>query len=290
MARGLAAHRAGRLAEAEAAYRQVLRLAPGHGEALRLSGVLANVGGRPDLAVGMLEQALARDGANPDHHVYLGMVLQRLGRFADAEARYRAALTLNPDHPAALTDLGLALQGQNRRPEAEASFLAAIRVGPELAAAHANLGVLLCETGRPEEGEAALRRAIRLQGERPETLSNLGMALMAQRRLAEAQAVCREAVRLDPGHVPGHMNLASSLLLAGRLREGLAAYEWRRAPHPLSAPMPAFPVPAWRGEPLGGRTLLVHAEQGLGDTLQFCRFAPLAATGGRVIFWTPTRP
>ena len=139
---------------------------------------------------------------------------------------------------------------------------------------------MLNDLGRPEEAEASSREALRLQPNFPEAHSNLGIALSDLGRLAEAEASYREALRLRPNFPEAHHNLGHALLLAGRFEEGWKEYEWRWKTKRLSSSARDFSAPLWRGEAIGDRTILLHAEHGLGDTLQFCRYAPLMVCTG----------
>jgi Flp pilus assembly protein TadD len=237
--RGSVDHQDGRLQQAEAAYRQILTIDPAHADA---------------------------------HHA-LGAVLHGLGRPAKAEASYREALRLRPNYPEAYNNLGSALYDLGRLAEAEASYREALRLRPNIPDVHNNLGAVLNDLGRPAEAEASSREALRLRPNFPVAQYNLGSALYDLGRLAEAEASYREALRLRPNYLEAHHNLGHALLLAGRFEEGWKEYEWRWKL--LSSSARDFSAPLWRGEAIGDRTILLHAEHGLGDTLQFCRYAPL---------------
>jgi hypothetical protein len=174
-------------------------------------------------------------------------VLSALGRIDEAIESYQTARRRNPNFPDLYTGLGLALRAANRLIEAEESLREAVRRAPADASVHCNLGSLLSDSGRLEEAEQCFREAVRLSPESAEYPYNLGML---------------------------H-------LLTGRLQEGFAGYQHRWQVPPL-VPRP-FKQPQWRGEPLGGRVLLLHAEQGMGDTLQFCRYLPLIDPAAAVI-------
>jgi Flp pilus assembly protein TadD len=247
-------HQAGRLGEAEQLYRQVLAGDPGHSDGLHMLGVLAGQTGRTDLAAELIGRAIARAPGCAAYHANLGNVLREQGDLPAATASFRRALALRPDFPEA----------------------------------HNNLGTALQELGEPEPALACFRRALALRPDYADALGNLGNALR-DLGLAEAAVSClRQAVRLRPGLAPAHHNLALALLACGEMAEGWQEYEWRWQAPPLAGSQRAWARPQWHGEAAPGRTLLIHAEQGFGDTLQFCRLAPLAASRfARVILEVP---
>jgi Flp pilus assembly protein TadD len=283
---GLKHHQAGRLSDAGSLYRQVLEVDPANADALHLLGVIARQTGHSDVAVQMIGQAISLNPRAAHFHGNLGIALAELGRFDDAARSYEDALRLRPDDPALLNDLGNALRQAGRYEEAVARYRAALRVRPDAAEVHNNLGITLRQFGRFDEAVACCREALTRMPHAPEAHNNLGLTLMDLGRLAEAEACCRQALRLRPDYAGAHANLGAILLLAGRLPEGWAEYEWRwKAAKDLVAR--PFAQPQWTGGAPGGRVLLVHAEQGFGDTLQFCRYVPRLASEARVVLEVP---
>lgn len=280
--RGLACHQAGRLEEAEAIYQAALQQDPANAEALHLLGLVASHQGRYKLAEERLREAIALNPLAPFYHNNLGNVLQALGRFQEAVVSYRDALRLDPAYVEPHSNLGPALDALGRHAEAVAAGQEAVRRRPEWAEAYMNLGNSLAKLGRHADAEAAYRQAIRLRPGYPEAYSNLGNAVLEQGRLEEAARAFEHALRLDPGNALAHWNRGWLRLLEGDYERGWQEYEWRWVTG--NAAPRNFRQPVWDGSSLWGATILLHAEQGLGDTVQFIRYAPwVKEAGGRVV-------
>jgi tetratricopeptide (TPR) repeat protein len=313
----------GRHAEAAACYRRTLDLRPGTVEAQwGLAAVLA-AAGRPNEAHEAACQALRHLGrASAGTCFELGTTFLRSGRFEDAMTCYHQALRLRPDDPDALNNLGTALWELSRLEEAEAHYRRALALRQGDAEILNNLGNALREQARLEEAAACYREALRLREDSPETLSNLGVVLTSLGTLDEAEASLRRAIALRPDWALAHDNLATVLWKQGKLDAAIAGYEaaLRLAPGYAEAhrnramvwlqrgdfargwpeyewrtqcrgrPAVRFPQPRWHGEELAGRTILLHGEQGLGDTLQFVRYAPLVQRRGGIVRLVCPRP
>jgi predicted O-linked N-acetylglucosamine transferase (SPINDLY family) len=217
-------HQAGRLAEAEALYRQVLDRAPDHPDALHFLGVLAGQAGRPDRAIALIGRAIAAQPANALYHSNLGEVYRRSGELDRALDHFRRALELQPDAAEPHNNLGNVLWQTGRPEEAAVLYRRAIALRPDYAEAHSNLGVVLTARGRLDEAVAALRRAIALAPGHAEAHSNLGDALKGQGRIEDALEAYRRAIALAPNLAQAHNNLGCALKDLGRLEEAAAAF------------------------------------------------------------------
>jgi Flp pilus assembly protein TadD len=177
-----------------------------------------------------------------------------------------------------MSNLGAVLAERGRVEDATVWYGRAIATDGAFAPAHNNLGAAFARQDRNEEAEALHRRALALKPDFADAHYNLGVVLQGQGRYAEALASYRKAVELKPDTVDARWNLAYLMLLMGDFADGWREHEWRH--RRKEQPPKSYPQPLWRGEPLGGRTILLHAEQGIGDTLQFMRYVPLTAERG----------
>jgi tetratricopeptide (TPR) repeat protein len=389
LATGLAHHRAGRLAEADHCYRQLLAGQPDHADALHLLGLLALHGGRFDAAVGLISRAIEIAPRNAAYHYNLGVVLRDAGRLEASAARYREAIRLDPRHVEAYVNLAVVLTELKRPAEAVAAcdraialkpehamayynrgnahrdlgqlqdalrdYDATLRLRPNFAEAHANRGITLGDLERWDEAVASHGRAIARRPGDAGFHYNLGIALRATGQPERAIDSYDRCLALDPAHAQGRANRANALVDVGRIEEALGnlndavrerpddpeilynrgvtlekahrfeaaivdyeralasrprfpecahnlglallllgrfeqawpLHEWRFQVRSFPGRQRGLTQPRWIGDALHGRTLLIHAEQGFGDTIQFSRYAAAIGGGGRVILEVP---
>jgi Tfp pilus assembly protein PilF len=316
-------HQSGNLAGAESLYRQILASKHDHVDALHLLGILMHQTGRHETGIGLIRKASAIQPRAVRIHLDLGLIFKDLGKPEEAISCFRRALCLDPHQVGALEALGNVLREQGRVAEAAECFRQALRLQPDNDGMHNSLGAALQEQGHFEEAVRSFRRALQLNPQNRMALNNLGGALKDQGHLSEAVGCFQEVLRLDPNNANAHNNLGVALKDLGRLEEAAACHEralalvsdatsahWVRAcarwnlsllkllKGDLANAWPDFEyrsrlfgvsqrhaeLPRWDGSALEGKTILLHAEQGLGDTLQLVRYArEVKKRGGSVV-------
>jgi tetratricopeptide (TPR) repeat protein len=271
----------GRPEEAMACYRRALELKPDFVEPYNNLGALLKEQGKLDEAVACYRRALELRPDFPATHNNLGNALKDQDKLDEAVACYRRALELTPDFAEARYNLANALKDQDKLDEAVACYRRVLELKPDYAEAHNNLGNTLRDQGKPDEAAACARRALQWKPDLVEAHYNLGTALKDQGKLDEALACYHRALELKPDYTEAHLSRALTFFLAGDWQQGWSEYQWRWQTKDF---IPRhFSQPLWNGEPLAGKTILLHAEQGLGDTIQFVRYAPIVRQCGATV-------
>jgi tetratricopeptide (TPR) repeat protein len=255
MQTALGHYRAGALDEACRLFERVLRIEPKHPDALHLLGLTRCMQGDSRRGIQLIRRAIAYAPGFVDAHSNLGIVLQKLGRDEEALASFEKALAIKPGSIEALNNRSNTLE------------------------------VL----GRFEEALACLDKSVAIKPDHPETLNNRGNVLRSLGRFTESLADFEKVLAIAPSYADAHLNRSLCLISSGDYGRGWAGYEWRWKTRVFAQANRNFPGALWLGqEDVSGKTVLFHAEQGLGDTIQFCRFVPdVTARGAEVVLVVP---
>ncbi len=320
---GVALHDLMRFNEALASFDKAITIRPDYAEAHNNRGNTLKELGRFDEALLSYAGALSLRPEYPKAHYNHGVLLQRLLRYDRAIESYDKAITFLPGYAEAYNNRGVILQEMKRFDEALKSYQNAIASKPDFAEAHNNLGNVRNEMNRFGQAlesyqsaislqplgadfynnrgnvfrninqlDQALRdydKAIEFSGEFAEAHLNRGIALAGMRRFEEAFDSFDRALSIVPDYAEAHWNKGVVHLLNGRLHDGWPLYEWRKKTKDPKGER-LFPQPLWRGgEDIRGKTVLVHWEQGLGDSIQFCSYLSLLNEAGATVLFAPPK-
>ncbi len=253
-------------------FESALRLKPALAEGHYNLGCALKKAGKPEAALQSFQRALKLRPGYPDAHFNIGVLLQDMKDPEQAMAHYALALKGRPDYLEAHYNLGTVLNELERCEEAEGFLRQAVALGPEFAPAWNNLGVALRKQGRLGEALECVQRALALDPSYSDAYNNRGLILSEDGRPEESLASFEQAIAIRPDVADYHWNIALPLLNCGYSREGWLKYEWRA--FRKGTTLRAFPFPRWDGSDLQGRTLLIYAEQGVGDEIMFASLLP----------------
>lgn len=286
--RALTAIRSGHFDAAIAAYRRVLVSEPERLEVRNNLAALLLQRGQVRDAVDLLRQSLVVRPESAVTHLNLGIALKAAGSLHEAVAACRRALALEPEWAEAHYTLGGSLQALGRDEEAAAAYRRALATKPDWAEAHNRLGNLLRSQGRIEDALAALRRAVELRPDWHVPHHNMGQVFIGRGEPQAAIDHFREAIRRQPDYASSHLDMAAMLLATGAWEEGWREFEWRFRCGGRTPGRPGHDAPVWDGSTLDNKVVMVWIEQGLGDHIQFARYAEkIRERGGRVWLQTP---
>jgi len=311
----------GQLHESSYIMQDLLKMEPHHFDALHLSGIILGHLNNPKKAIEYFYKALKINNHNAELHSNLANALsddkklhlavihcnlsiklnpsnhtsysnranifQKLGKLDEALDSYISALKFSPNNHSYFSSIALILVNLKRYEEALVIFDQIITLRPDLAEVYNNRGVALQELRLLDEALVSYRQAITLDKYHINALDNQGNLLKELSCFEEAIASYQKAIAINPDYTEAHWNLSLVQLLLGNFNEGWLEYEWRSKSEVLNnnVGIRSFDQPLWLGkEPLKDKTILLYAEQGFGDTIQFCRYVPLvSALGAKVI-------
>jgi tetratricopeptide (TPR) repeat protein len=313
---GLQRHHAGDLLEAEKIYAAVLQTQPNNSDALHLMGVVRyqrcdfvqaetffrravqinpeyhqafnNLGllltrtGRVREAIDCFERALQLNPHDAGTLNNLGLARAARGDIHAAISTYREAICLKPDYADAYNNLGNALRALGQTDNALRSYEYAVHLKPDYAEAYNNLANILAEKAEVEQAALLYHAALKHNNRYVAALNNLGKISREQHFLEASHEYYRRSIEIDPDESESHWGLANLLLLEGKFEEGWNEYEWRWSlagcPDRLETGRPL-----WDGSDLAGKTILLYTEQGMGDAIQFLRYAPMVAERNGIV-------
>ena len=270
-------YRRGALDQARALCEEILQASPADAGSLTLMAAIAADARKTEEGLRWASLAAGADPAAPGPHYVMGRLCQDEGRLTEAEAHYRRALSLKPDHARAHNNLGAVLQMQGQLQAAVESYRRALALDPSLPQANQNLASILRDGAAAENAIAGFQRLLQENPRDAQAHANLGNVYRELGRHRDAIASFGRALACDPDLPEVHFARGLELLLCGEYEEGWREYEWRWRVKALNRPMRDFREPTWDGERLARGTILLHAEQGFGDTLLLARYAARVA-------------
>jgi predicted O-linked N-acetylglucosamine transferase (SPINDLY family) len=281
--RALQHHQAREFSAAESIYQLILNQQPAHAGVLHYLGVLADQRGQTQRAVELMQQSIALQPGWAEAHFNLATLYQTRGQPELAIESFQKTIALRPDYFEAHRELGGLLLQAGRLDDALTVCRSAAALRPQDPQGLSNLGTILTNMGRLDEAIEVYQQALAIRPQHIGVMTNLSHVLRETARFDESMRLLEAAVKLAPTDAEVHGHLAFLLLLRGELSRGWREYEWRfqrRSPFIVNR---NFPQPQWDGSSLANQTILLHAEQGFGDALQFSRYIPLVQSKDTII-------
>jgi len=288
----LSLHNAGQLDQAAVIYDKILQDNPKHFDALQLKGVLEIQRNNWEIALKYLERALLLNNGIPFVYFNKAIALHRLGRLRDALSQYDKAISIKQDYSEAYCNRGVVLNELQEFQPALDSLSKAIALNHSNSEAYYNRGLSLQNLKKTDAALLSYKNAILLNPGYAEAYNNCGVLLQEQNLSEDALKHYARAALLKPDYAKAQWNCSIVQLLSGDYEKGWANYEWRWRTNEIPKHVDrVFSEPLWLGrESLQGKTILLYSEQGLGDTLQFCRYAKLVADQGATVILEIEKP
>ncbi|MBB15175.1 hypothetical protein CMK22_07875 [Candidatus Poribacteria bacterium] len=266
---GIALQKLEKLDEALIIYQKAIKIQPNNAEIHNNLGAILWKQGKLDESIQAYQNAIKTQPNYAEAYNNLGNALQEQGKLDESIQAYQNAIKTQPNYAGYYSNLGNILQEQGKLDESIQAHRNAIKIQPNYAGPYNNLGNVLHEQGKLDESIQAYQNAIKIQPNYAEPHNNLGNVLREQGKLDESIQAYQNAIKIQPNYAEPHNNLGQTLLLTGNLHQGWKEYEWRWECKDFSSEIRYFPQVLWEGSDLKDKSILVWAEQGVGDQIMF---------------------
>ncbi|MBD2179888.1 tetratricopeptide repeat protein [Planktothrix sp. FACHB-1355] len=271
----------GKYEQAEKIYFQFVEQDPKNPIAYKNLGNVLYSQGKLEEAIAYYQEGIELEPNDAITYYHLGNAFHQLNRLEEAIAHYQQSLAISPKSPTVLNNLGNSLQRKGKFEEAIACYQQSITLDSNNALTYNNLGSVFNSQGKMEEALACFQQGLNLEPDNVESYNNLAVSYQKHRQYEKALECCDRAIEIKPNYADAHWNRALILLRLGDYERGFIEYEWRWQ---RKENQPRFlPKPIWDGSNIEGKTILLQAEQGIGDLIQFIRYVPLLVKLGACI-------